>query len=199
MKTKRLSQTKREIINLAKFIYAGKYVVATDGNISARIDSQTMLITKKNVCKGEIGFKDIVLVPLKSNQRCVSKLALQPSSEYRMHQEIYKNRDDIKVIVHAHPLYATLIGIANIKLNFSLLAEIEKFIGPVGIVEYYEPGSVQLAVAVARKARECNAIILKHHGVVVMGINSLEARYRLERLERLAEISFLYNLVSNQK
>ncbi|MEO0131791.1 MAG: class II aldolase/adducin family protein [candidate division WOR-3 bacterium] len=199
MKNEQLNQIKQEIIKLAKFIYTGKYVVATDGNISVRIDSQTMLITKKNVCKGEIGLKDVILVSLKSYQRYFSKLTPQPSSEYQMHQEIYKNRDDIKVVIHAHPLYATLIGITGIKLKVNLLAEIEKFIGPVGIVGYYEPGSVQLADAVARKARECNSIILKRHGVVVMGIDALETRYRLERLERFAEILFLYNLATNSK
>ncbi|MCS7257750.1 MAG: class II aldolase/adducin family protein [candidate division WOR-3 bacterium] len=194
MKVSKLIKKKQEIIKIAKFLYNNKYVVASDGNLSIRLDSQKILITRSNVCKGEIGLKDIIALPLNLTNNHINKLKVQPSSEYQMHKGIYYTRADVNFIIHAHPLYATLIGASNIQLNFELVGEIEKYLGTIGYIEYFEPGSIQLANAVSEKATKCDIIILKRHGVVITGKNSIEARYRLERLERLAQISFLFNL-----
>lgn len=188
-----IQNRKRDIIDIGKFLYDKGYIVATDGNISARLNSKEIFITRSGVCKGEMALKDILPLSLREAKQ---RGNLKVSSEHRMHSAIYANRPDINAVIHAHPLYSTIFTVTEKKLNVKLLTETEETLGQIGYVGYYKPGSPELAKAVGKTSIKFNAIILTHHGVVVCGKDLSEARYRLERLEFLAKIMFYSSLSS---
>lgn len=216
-----IAHAKKQIIELGKFLFEYGYVVATDGNISTRINKNKILITRSGVCKGELRNSDIVKIDVNDwkaqntdynldtadNQIELvdNKLSLSgvkssfykiiPSSEYRMHLAIYDNRSDVNAVIHAHPTFTTTFAVTNRKLNINLLTETEQTLGSIGYLGYYQPGSLKLAKAVSKAVVKHNVIILAKHGVVVCGKDLTEARYRLERLEFLAKVSWLIQFI----
>jgi L-fuculose-phosphate aldolase len=187
-------KTKHEIIKVGRLLYQQSYIVATDGNISVRLDSDTMLITRSGVSKGELTFQDIIKLPLDITEAEVKSMKIKPSTEYRMHQIIYRERSNIKAVIHAHPLYLTCLTVTMQLLDTKLLLETEESFGKISYLDRLAPGSSELAEAVRKVVNEHDIMVLSHHGVVVLGRDLSEARYRLERLEFLAKVMVISKL-----
>lgn len=194
------------IIKVGKFIYDKGYIVATDGNISVRLNPKEILITRTGVCKGEMKIGDIVRLlttetsekPERNSLRSQRSLRLnRPSTEYRFHLAIYMNRPDVNAIIHAHPPYSTTFAVLGKKLDTKLLTETEATLGKIKQVGYFMPGSLELANAVGKASVNHNTMLLAHHGVVVCGKDLTEARYRLERLELLSKVTLLASLIKS--
>jgi len=188
----------QEIIKVGKFIYDKGYIVATDGNISVRLNPKEILITRTGVCKGEMTIGDFVQLSLRGAERRgnlqLSKHTNCPSTEYRFHLAIYNNRPDVNAIIHAHPPYSTTYAVTGKKLDTKLLTETEDILGKIKQVGYFQPGSLELAKVVGKASIEHNVMLLAHHGVVVCGKDLTEARYRLERMELLSKVTLLASL-----
>jgi L-fuculose-phosphate aldolase len=189
-----IKNAKRQIIEIGKFLYDKRYIIATDGNISVRLNQQEILITRSGVCKGELKIGDVVKLNIENRKLENKNFKVLPSTEYQMHLEIYQNRPDVNAVIHAHPVYSTIFAVTGNILDEKLLTETEQTLGKIGYVSYYRPGSIELANAVGKASKTSNTMILAHHGLVVIGKDLLEAKYRLERLEFLAKISLLSKL-----
>ncbi|MBS4015115.1 MAG: class II aldolase/adducin family protein [Candidatus Latescibacteria bacterium] len=188
---------KRKLINLGKFLYNKGYIVATDGNMSIRLNQKEILITRSGVCKGELKTGDVVKLNIENCKLENENFKVIPSTEYQMHLAIYQNRPDVNAVVHAHPVHSTIFAVTgngNI-LDEKILTETEKTLGKIGYVGYYQPGSNELAEVVGKSSGKSNVMILAHHGVVVTGQNLSEARHRLERLEFLAKVTLLSKII----
>jgi len=188
-------QIKRGIVLLGKFLYERGFLVATDGNISARgVKAGIVLITPKGRCKGELKIREISKIGL--NGKVISG---EPSSEWRLHLAVYRARSDVGAIVHAHPLFTTLISLQK-KGRLMDLPEAET-LGEIRFIPYFPPGSKELAWAVTKalaKNPGCDIFILKRHGVIVLGKELKYARFKLERLEFFSFLYFL-NLLRTDK
>lgn len=185
---------KRNIIDIGEFLFANGYIIATDGNISLRLNSKEILITKTGVCKGKLGTRDIVKLEIENWKLKIGNSFIAPSTEYKMHLEIYKNRHDVNAVIHAHPLFVTTFAVTGKKLDVKMLTETKETLGQIGYVGPFKPGSLELAKAVGKTSIKHNVIILARHGVVVCGKDLTEAKYRLERLEFLAKVTLLASL-----
>ena len=53
------------------------------------------------------------------------------SSELLMHLEVYRNRPDVRAVVHAHPPTATGFAVAGIPLDRAVLAEVVTTLGSI--------------------------------------------------------------------
>jgi L-fuculose-phosphate aldolase len=192
---------RRAICEVGKLLYDRKLLAATDGNISIRLDKRNVLITPAGFCKGFLSPPDIIRLPLTAYRSPLSagrgsslprSLAPSlPSSETPMHLAIFRSRPDVNAIIHAHPPYATSFAASGRKLDSNLLPETTLFDGPVGRVPFVKPGSDKLAQSVARVLKDHKYCLLARHGAVSTGNNLLEAYYRLERLEFLAQVTLL--------
>jgi len=185
---------RRAICEVGRLLYERKLVVATDGNLSIRLDKRNILITPAGFCKGFLSPPDIIRLPLTCSlapSLLGSLSRARPSSETPMHLAIYQTRPDISAIVHAHPPYATSFAASGRKLDANLIPETRIFDGPVGRAPFVKPGSDKLAQSVARVLKDHNYCLLARHGAVSLGNNLLEAYYRLERLEFLAQVTLL--------
>jgi len=180
---KREASLKKEICLLGRFLYDRGFFVATDGNLSVRLE-EAILISPTGKCKGELLPQEICKVSLSGKI-----ISGQPSSEYLLHLLVYKKRDDVAAIIHAHPLFLTLLGLKEERLKKL------PFLSEGGLemefVPYFPPGSRELAEAVGRAVEEnpkTSLFILKRHGVVVFGSSLKSARFQLERAEFLARL-----------
>jgi L-fuculose-phosphate aldolase len=111
-----IKKIKEDIIEIGKRIWTRGYVAANDGNISVKINDEEILTTATGISKGFMTEEMIILCDIDGNVK-EQNGKYRPSSEVKMHLEVYKERPDIKSVVHAHPPYATSFAVAGIPLN----------------------------------------------------------------------------------
>lgn len=177
-----------EIVRVGRLLYERRYVVAAEGNLSVRLASGRFLITPAGACKGRLDAAG--LVELDPAGPPVTGEGPAPSSEWRVHAEIYARCPDVAAVCHAHPACATAFACARRELPTALLPEALLVLGDeVPLVPYAAPGSDDLTTALRGRLPGCAALLLANHGVVAVGASLDEAYRRLETVERLAEVS----------
>jgi len=93
-------QVKQDIVEVGRRIYAKGFVASNDGNISVRISENQVLTTPTGVSKGYMTPDMILKVDLEG-KKISGASDYKPSSELKMHLDVYKHRPDVSAIVHA--------------------------------------------------------------------------------------------------
>jgi len=176
---------KQNIIQSAKQLYAKNLLAACDGNISYKINNDTILITPTNKPKNLLTEKDFAIIDINNNV-----LSGNPSSERIMHLEIYKKCPKARCVVHAHPptAIAWTIAFPDLKeLPNECISELIIAAGHIPIAPYALPGTSAMASAIEPLLTH-RIIILARHGALCWGETVTEASHAMERLEHSAEI-----------
>jgi L-fuculose-phosphate aldolase len=177
-----------DIVEIGRRLYARGYVASNDGNISIRLDDNTILTTPKSVSKGFMTADMMVVVDLEGKKIRGTRDA---SSELLMHLEVYKNRPDARAVVHAHPPTATGFAVAGIPLDRAVLAEVVTTLGSIPIVEYGTPSTPELPAAVRKYITAYDGLLLANHGALTIGPDVFGAYYKMETIEHFAKISLV--------
>jgi L-fuculose-phosphate aldolase len=163
--------------------------VGADGNLSVR-DGEGMLISPTRVPYDETRPEQIVAVAPDASWSG----SLPPSSERAVHTAIYAARPDVRAIVHAHPVYGCVLAVAGHPLPVVLDEVAPVLGGPVAVAEYVAAGDPALGEAAVKALGDRHGVLLAHHGSVTVGGDLEEAFYRLEVLERAAQVYVLSRL-----
>jgi L-fuculose-phosphate aldolase len=182
------SEIKYEIVHSGHRLYEKGFVAANNGNISVRLDSGLFLVTPSGICKGDLRLQDILKVD--RNGLCIEG-NLKPTTELKMHLEIYRVRPDISSVVHAHPVYSTAFAAARIPLDQCILPEMITTIGAVPLAPFALPSTDAMADSIAPIFEKTDAALLASHGVVTAGNSVWSAYYKMERIEHYAQILFI--------
>jgi L-fuculose-phosphate aldolase len=177
-----------DIVEVGRRMYARGYVASNDGNISIRLDDNTILTTPKSVSKGFMTTDMMVVVDLDGKKIRGTRDA---SSELLMHLEVYKNRPDVRAVVHAHPPTATGFAVAGIPLDRAVLAEVVTTLGSIPIAEYGTPSTPELPAAVRKYIKAHDGLLLANHGALTIGPDVFAAYYKMETIEHFAKISLV--------
>ncbi|MFZ0452601.1 MAG: class II aldolase/adducin family protein, partial [Ignavibacteriaceae bacterium] len=154
---------------------------------SVRLSSGEILTTPTGVSKGFMSTDMIIKVDVKG--KVISgNLNYKPSSELKMHMEVYKERPDINSVVHAHPTYATSFAVAGIPLNKCILPEAILVIGAVPIAKYGLPSTMEIPDSIREYIKSSEAILLENHGALTLGSDLINAYHKMETLEHTASI-----------
>jgi L-fuculose-phosphate aldolase len=119
------------------------------------------------------------------------------SSEALLHLEIYKQRPEIKSVVHCHPPHATAFAVAREPIPQCVLPEVEVFLGDVPITRYETPGGQAFADTVLPFVNKTNIIILANHGTVSFGVDVEQAYWWTEILDAYCRILMLSRQLGN--
>lgn len=168
-----IHKIKEEICEIGRRLYRKGFAAANDGNISYRLNENEVLCTPTMHSKGFLKPDDICLVDMEGKQLAGRK---KRSSEVLLHLAIYKERSDIKSVVHCHPPHATAFAIAREPIPQCVLPEVEVFLGDVPMTRYETPGSQKFADTILPVVKDTNVIILANHGTVSFG-ESVEQAY----------------------
>lgn len=190
-----LDKHKHDIVETGRRLWTRSMVAANDGNISIRIDDNTILATPAGVSKGFMDIDDIVTVDISGNSLEQNK---KPSSELPMHLEIYKRRSDVKAVVHAHPPVATGFAAAGMQMDKSILPEVILTLGSVVLTPYETTGTQELAHSAGEGIKNHNGLLLQNHGAVTVGEDIWQAYYRMETLEHFAHITLVTRILGRQ-
>ena len=183
---------KKQIIKVCQRLESLGFVPATDGNVSARLDGKSILITPSMLRKGDIRESQLLVTDMAGK---VLEGKGRPSSEIKMHLYAYKMRPDVMAIVHAHPPFATAFAAAGLDLKAPLLPEVALTVGPVPLAKYATPSTEEVPRSIAPLLKKHQALLLANHGVLALGQSLDEALQRMERVEHLAKISFLAKIL----
>lgn len=186
------------IVECGRISYERHLMTSNDGNISVRMDDGLILITPSGISKGRLSTDDLIVVDLDGNV-ISAKADRRPSSETPMHLEVYKQREDVRAVVHAHPIFATTLTVSGLEFPADVLPEVLLTLGNVPITAYATPSSHEDAVVIRPFVKEHNALLLCQHGSLTYGKNLDEALIHLERIEHVSEIYYRAKMLGNVK
>jgi L-fuculose-phosphate aldolase len=178
---------REQIVDVGRRLYARGLVVAGDGNLSARLPDDTILITPAGLGKGALHPDDLVVVTLEG-ERLRGAPGRRPSSEQLIHLAVYRQRPDVLACVHAHPPTAVAATLAGVSLAEPLLPEAMLALGPVPTAPYARTGTSALSAALEPFIPDHNAILLAYHGALTYGASPSAAFDLMEQLEHCAKI-----------
>jgi len=190
--TRRMTEheLRREMVRVGRLMWERGLIAATDGNLSARLGANRLLVTASGVSKGFLADEDLAIIRLDGEP--VSSYRgrdLHPSTEIAMHLEVYRQRPDVNAVVHAHPPLATAFSIAGVSLARCVIPEVIVTLGGIPTADYATPGTAEVPASIQQAIRDYDAIILSHHGSLTVGATLWEAYLRLEKVEHTAQIT----------
>jgi L-fuculose-phosphate aldolase len=189
-------QLRADIVEVGRRMYARGYTASNDGNISVRLDGERLLMTPKSVCKGFMSPEMLCITDLDGRKLAGER---DPSSEMQMHLEVYRQRPEIRAVVHAHPPIATGFAVAGIPLDRAVLAEVVTTLGSVPIAEYATPSTLELPAAVRKYVKAHDGMLLANHGALTLGADVFAAYYKMETIEHFAHISLVARLLGGER
>jgi len=178
---------KKLFVDIGQRIWQRGYVAANDGNMTVRLNDKEILSTPTGVSKGFMTSDMIVKVDYKGNV-ISGNPKFSPSSEIKMHIDIYNERPDVNSVVHAHPPYATSFAAAGIELNKCVLPEAIIVLGAVPTAKYGLPSTNELPDNIRPHIQNNDVILLENHGALALGTDLLNTYFKMETLEHTANI-----------
>jgi methylthioribulose-1-phosphate dehydratase len=175
-----------------RYAFARRWVEATSGNFSCRLDDAHALVTRSGIDKGAIGAADVAVVPL------AGPIPPGMSAETPLHLARYRSDATIGAVVHVHTLAATVLsraGLASGYVRFSgfemqkALSGIATHEGAVDLPVFANAqDTVALAATIEARLNGAAAVpgyLLAGHGLYAWGATMADARRHLEGLEFL--------------
>ena len=181
-------EARRQIVAIGKQLYSQGLVAAKDGNISVRLKNDKIVITPANSSLATMADGHMVHVDLKGS--AVEGLR-QPSSEMRMHLEVYRRRPDVSAVIHAHPAYATAFTLAGLDFSLPVLPEVQIIFGEIPVAPYGTPATEESAASIRDLIKSHDIVVLDHHGAITVGKTLKDAYCRMEKLEHMAKTLFI--------
>jgi L-fuculose-phosphate aldolase len=153
----------------------------TSGNVSAR-HGTGMLVSPSGVPYDRLGPETVVRVDADGSWGG----EFRPSSEWRIHRDLLRERSDINAVVHAHPVYCTVLAIRRMEippLHYMIAAA-----GGSNIrcANYATFGTAELSENVLQAMRGRDACLLANHGVLAVGHDLERALWLAVEVEALA-------------
>lgn len=190
------NEIKQDMVEVGRRIYQQGFVASNDGNISVRLNENEVLTTPTGISKGFMTTDMMIKVNMKGE---ILTGTMKPSSELKMHLDVYQNRPDVSSVIHAHPPTATGFAVAGIPLDRYVLPEIIISLGTIPIVPYGTPSTDEIPLGVREYLQHHDAFLLANHGALTVGSDVFNAYYKMESMEIFAKISLTARLLGNER
>ena len=174
------------LIEYGQRLHASGMISGADGNLSVRLREDRILITPSGFPKAEITPRDIVVVDIEGQIYGQGT----PSSELDMHLAVYREREDINAVIHAHPPY-TIASSLQEGMKFDFVPEVIVSLGGVFLADYARPGTPDVSRSFSDALSNHNTFILAKHGSLTLGRDLQQSFNRLENLEHNAKIAMI--------
>ncbi len=154
------------------------------GNASCRSGAGRYWITPSAIAPASLTADSIVAMPIGGEAKVTTP---DPSSEWRMHHDIYVARPNIGAIVHTHSCYAT--ALACIQKPIPAFHYMVAVAGGDSIrcAPYATFGTQELSDHAVAALRGRKACLLANHGVLALGANPMGAAKLALEVEQLAK------------
>jgi len=173
----------RDLAHTIRRLYDRGLVSGVGGNASIILpDRNVILITPSGFFKGGVAEGDIVKVSIDGEIKGTGL----PSTELATHLTVYRVREDVNAVVHAHP--PTAVGLVTVGIQIPIMTpEQAVLIRKTDVVDFVAPGQ-EGARAIRRSLEHCDLVGIKNHGFFSLGPDLHTAASRLEVIEESAKI-----------
>ncbi len=186
-----IRKKKKNIITIGRLLWEKDLASGLNGNISARLDESTILITATGTCLGLLQEKDILTMRLDGQLLEDGKV----STEKLLHTEIYKNFAETQAVVHTHTTYTNAYFLSHETLKPRVF-ETRVYLGEVTGVPQKTP-AVTDAQPVIDALETNNIAALRNHGVVAMGKEHFDCFLLIQALEDAAKIDAINHIYTS--
>jgi len=186
--SEKYKKERKEVAAFMRRLYRQGLTTTSGGNISFRISEDIILITPSATDKGRMKWKEVGIMTILGENLTVK---LKPSMESEMHLSIYRKNNEVKAIVHAHPVFASAFTAMKCKIDTDLTAEAAAILGNPQLVSYALMGSADLASVVSEAATQSDVLLLENHGILTTGSNLFKAFDKIEVLENAAKMTLI--------
>ncbi len=159
----------------------------TAGNISARQEDGTIVITPSSVDYDQMELDDLVVIDVDGNA-VACKQGRSASSEKLLHLACYRAFDDVGSVIHSHPVHATMFAVARQHIP-ACIDEFTVYVGgDVRVTEYAQSGSPAVGDNAVVALKDRGAALIANHGLVAVGPRPDKALHITALVERNAQI-----------
>ena len=187
-----MTNLKLEVIKYAKKLNDTNLSPLRSGNVSVRTDlsgKEGFFITPSGIKYNDLQEDKIVFLEMdeKKNEQKIIDHGLNPSSEWKFHQDIYINKPDAIAIVHAHSPYATAVS-AHGK-NIPAFHYMVALAGgdDIKCADYATFGTKQLSKNIIQALNERKGCLMSNHGQVAFGDNLSKAFELAQEVENICQ------------
>jgi len=170
-----------QVIKYAKMLNFKNLSALRSGNISVRYKNG-FLITPSGVKYSQLETEDVVFVSLDGK---FDSLKQRPSSEWRIHKDIYVNKKKANAVVHAHSTHATAVSAHGKSIPaFHYMVALAGG-DDIKCAEYATFGTEELSKNILKALDKRKACLMSNHGQVVFDTNLEKAFELAEEIENI--------------
>ncbi len=174
-----------EVLAAAKELLEKGLVEGTAGNISARQQDGTIVITPSSLDYREMTLADLVVITPGGE---VVEGERSPSSEKLLHLSCMAAFDDIACVIHSHAIHASMFAVAQQAVP-ACIDEFSVYIGgDVRCTEYAMSGTDELGEQAVKALQGRGAALIANHGMVAVAPTTGKAMHITALVERSAKI-----------
>lgn len=161
-----LKPLKEKVLKTAKAGHKEGLFVSSSGNLSAlHREAKLVVITPTSILYDEMTLEDLAVISLAG----VHLEGKTPSSEWRMHLEVYKKRADVGAVFHTHSPYATAFAVIREPIPLIHIEMTPHIGGDIKVARFAAPGSEELGEEALKALKNRRACLLSNHGVLTVG------------------------------
>ncbi|MCO5248650.1 MAG: class II aldolase/adducin family protein [Chitinophagales bacterium] len=161
-----IQEARKIVCDAGKQLVKDGLIARTWGNVSIRLDDKRMVITPSGRKYQELEPEDMVIV----NFYTLDYEGLKPSSELKLHCEIYKTRPHIQAVIHTHQLFASVVAATQKDVQV-LDTKHQEILGAkvIKAAPYALPNSKAITLGTVEAVGKSNAALMANHGVLCIG------------------------------
>ncbi|GAB2024532.1 L-fuculose-phosphate aldolase [Lactovum odontotermitis] len=180
-----MEKARRELVEYGVKLVDAGLTKGTGGNLSV-FDREHgwMAITPSGIDFHQIREEDIVILDLDGNLVEGSRKA---SSEWEMHLNQYREREDMDAVIHAHTIYGGVLACLHWELPAAHYM-IAVAGSTVRVAEYATFGTPELAHNATAAMKNRKAVFLANHGILAGEKDLLNAFNVIEEVEFCSEL-----------
>lgn len=179
---------KEEACRVMTKAYKENLVAGTSGNISAYDpESGLMVVTPSGLDYDLMTPDDMMVIKLDGT---IVEGTHKPSSEWRLHAEIYKAKPEARAVLHTHSPYATACAVTQETIPVILIEMFPFLGGDIKVADFGVPGTTDVGTNAVKALEGRYTALLANHGVVAFGKDLEQAHVRAVYAEDAAKIYY---------
>ena len=183
-------ELRKEVIKYAQKLNSTNLSPLRSGNVSVRVikdNVEGFFLTPSGKRYEDLIPEDIVFLSLKEEYDNLKlfNTSLNPSSEWRFHQDIYRKKIEAKAIVHAHSPHATAVSVHGKSIPaFHYMIALAGG-DDIKCADYATFGTTELSKNILTALEKRKACLMSNHGQVAFGTNLKQAFELAEEVENI--------------
>ena len=181
---------KQQVIDYSLKLNSTNLSPLRSGNLSVRAkidEDEGFYITPSGIKYEKLKLTDIVFMSLKTEYDYlkIANSGLNPSSEWRFHQDIYRKKPEAKAIVHTHSAHATAISthrksIPPFHYMIALMGGDD-----IKCAEYATFGTPDLSINIIKALEKRKGCLMSNHGQITIGGTLKQAFELAQEIENI--------------